>query len=67
VAAQVSLLPNAPMRLVSDSAPNGTLADDDGNVFEFLAPSGNSYEAVLAFGVNFAGHDCFANALIARS
>jgi hypothetical protein len=68
LAAQKQLAtPGLPVSVVSDSAPVGQLADDDTNVFEFLAPSGKSYQGILAFGVNFAGRDCFANALITQS
>lgn len=68
LAAQKQLAtPGLPVDVASDNAPINQLADDDSNVFEFLAPSGKSYQGVLAFGVNFAGRDCFANALIAQS
>jgi hypothetical protein len=68
LAAQQQLAtPGLAVTVASDNAPVGQLADDDSNVFEFLAPSGKSYQGVLAFGVNFAGRDCFANALIDQS
>jgi hypothetical protein len=68
LAAQTLLpTPGLPVRVIGDSAPIGTLRDNDSNVFEFLAPSGKSYQGLLAFGENFAGHDCFANALIGQS
>jgi hypothetical protein len=54
--------------VVADSgAATGTFSDVDDNVLEFLAPSRKSYEAGLTVGNDFAGHGCFANALIAQS
>ena len=68
LAAQTPLgSPGVPARIAGDSAPVSTLRDNDSNVFEFLSPNGKSYQGLLAFGENFAGHDCFANALIGQS
>jgi hypothetical protein len=54
--------------MASAATRRGPATDDDSNVFDFLAPSGRTCQAMFAFGENFPpGRDCFANALIVRS